>query len=81
MPLQLLVIAGPAGAGKSTFMRELAEGRLDPGIVKLLPSGAETWSRLTANDIDSRGRESLGLGHLKAAGLVVHYNTMRPFSR
>ncbi len=80
MPVQLLVIAGPAGAGKSTFMRELAEGRLDPPIAKMLPSGAETWPRLAANDLDSRGW-GLGLQRLKVASLVVHYNTMRPFSR
>jgi hypothetical protein len=76
----LLIVAGPAGAGKSTLMRELSEGRLSPEIVERLPAGAADWPRVIANDIESKGLCPLLRGG-KAAGLIVHYNTMRSFSR
>jgi hypothetical protein len=74
----LLVVAGPAGAGKSTFMRELTEGRLDRAILEALPAGAASWPRATANDIDARG---VGASFGDTTGFVVHYNTMRPYSK
>jgi hypothetical protein len=77
---QLLIIAGPAGAGKSTFMRELSQGRLSPEIAEELPAGSDSWPRITANDIDSRGFDCLS-PRSKGVGLVLHYNTMRPHSK
>jgi len=77
---QLLIIAGPAGAGKSTFMRELSQGRLSPEIAKELPAGSDSWPRITANDIDSKGLDHLS-PRSQGVGLVLHYNTMRPYSK
>ena len=80
MITQLLIVAGPAGAGKSTLMRELSEGRLSPEIVARLPAGAADWRRVTANDLESKGLRPFNQSE-KSLGLTVHYNTMRPFSR
>jgi hypothetical protein len=77
---ELLIVAGPAGAGKSTLMRELSGRSLNPQIVGRLPAGAADWPRVTANDLESSRPRSL-VRYGKAAGLTVHYNTMRPFSR
>jgi GTPase SAR1 family protein len=77
---RLLVVAGPAGAGKSTFMRLLADEHLTREIAEALPTGAGNWPRITANDIDAKG-VALLLRRLNGASLVLHYNTMRPYSR
>lgn len=61
-------------------MRELAEGRLDRVTAQALPPGAGDWPRLTANDIDAKGVDSL-LRRLNGGGLVLHYNTLRPYSK
>lgn len=72
----LLVIAGPAGAGKSTFIRALSEGYLDAEIASVLPRGAEGWPRMAASDIDLKRPQRM-LRRLNGTDLVLHYNTMR----
>jgi len=45
-----VLVAGPSGGGKSTFIRALTDGRLDPSIVATLPDGCERWRVVEANN-------------------------------
>ena len=77
----LLVVAGPPSSGKSTFLRDLASGRLPAEVTSALPAGAEDWaqtggSRLLRgspkSETDAEGREVW-------PGLALHYDMLRPF--
>lgn len=48
---QILLISGPTGAGKSTFLSCLESAKLDQQILKALPHGAADWSAAELNDI------------------------------
>lgn len=69
----ILLISGPSGGGKTTFLRQLAEGTLAPDILSRLPAGSRSWPVLEANDV-LKGRpvlESLPAG---TDGIALHYD-------
>ena len=75
---QLLVVAGPSGAGKATFMRALAGGELPAAIACRLPAGAGRW-------LQAKGTKILANGHPVAVGsplaaACLHYDILRPFA-
>jgi hypothetical protein len=48
----VLVVAGLSGSGKSTFVTQLAAGKLSRDIASRLPTGVETWMVLRASNRD-----------------------------
>jgi hypothetical protein len=62
-------------------MREFVEGRLPPGITTYLPQEARKWHSTSANDIAKRGLVRVAGRAGRGAGLVIHYDIMRPFSK
>jgi hypothetical protein len=65
----LLLVCGPGGSGKSTFIEQLRSGRLPPELRELLPAGAESWPRM-GSDRSERGLRMLR----KAEHLILHYD-------
>lgn len=81
--IRFLLVSGASGGGKSTFIRALAEGWLDPYIVSQLPSGCAYWPIIDVNDIHKEGLE-IGkvlesIGPEKCA--VLHYDISYIFRR
>jgi hypothetical protein len=78
----LLLIAGPSGAGKTTFMDQLAAGQLRAEIVARLPAGAGSWVQSSCKRfLQQTSKTHDAEGRLKPLpGLVLHYDIMRPHS-
>ena len=78
MNKDILLISGPSGGGKSTFLRCLASGKLDDAIHRQLPPDAASWEVVEANDIlkgDLSTEECRQL--LEASGrLCLHYDIL-----
>lgn len=72
----LLLVAGPSGAGKTTFARHLCAGTLPDELRSRLPAGAGDWDRIEGNRFVKRGtRPRLsGEGDQARRGLIVHYD-------
>lgn len=68
----LLLIAGPGGAGKSTFIDMLRSGRLPPHIGNLLPPGSQGWSHAGTKDLRTTDNKQFDSNHV---GLILHYCT------
>ena len=62
----LLVVAGPSGTGKTTFMRMLQAGELDPAVEAALPGGAREWPQFGHNRRDVP---------TTSGPFVLHYST------
>jgi len=77
----IFVIAGPSGSGKSTLMREFVLDRLPREISDYLPEAAKTWHRTSGNELSRKGLARVLGKHRGAAGIVVHYDIMRAYSR
>jgi hypothetical protein len=71
----LLLVAGPYGSGKSTFLSQLAADELPPEIQAVVPTGAEAWAQTSGRKIFARDADGAGSG---PSGLVLHYNLLRP---
>jgi hypothetical protein len=70
----LLLVAGPSGCGKSHFIDELKGGRTPTNIASRLPT-VEGWQQSSVKRLSS------GIDKLEAAaGLILHYDTMRPYA-
>lgn len=78
---QIVMIAGPSGSGKSTLMGEFVEDRLPAAISAQLPAEAKRWTRTTGNELTRKGLGEILRIKGKTAGLVVHYDIMRAYSR
>jgi hypothetical protein len=65
----LLLVAGPGGGGKSTFMRMVSAGTLPPELRRLLPDGVESWPQM-GTDRSRRGLRKL----MGAERIVLHYD-------
>jgi hypothetical protein len=69
----ILLISGPSGGGKTTFLRQLREGTLAPEILARLPADSGNRPVLEANDV-LKGKpvmESLPAG---TDGVALHYD-------
>ena len=72
----ILLISGPSGGGKSTFIRQLSEQTLAPEILARLPEHSGSWPVIEANDV-LKGNLSaevlLGID-TQPGGILVHYD-------
>jgi hypothetical protein len=71
-----LVVAGPSGAGKTTFLRQLAEGALPAELEALLPAGSRAWPVVCAGFPDQWRHlhpEAPGTTP-RLPGLAMHYD-------
>lgn len=75
---QLLVISGFAGAGKTTFMTQLAARQLPQEILDSLPAGADSWpqseGRRPVDDLAAILGSDTRTSRLP--GLVLHHDLM-----
>jgi hypothetical protein len=76
---QLVVVAGPQAAGKSTFMSHLALGRLPGELMSHIPPSAVSWVQTDAKRFLNRSSEThSAAGQPKALpGLIFHYSLIR----
>jgi hypothetical protein len=80
--LHAVIVAGPSGAGKTTFLTELRAGRLEADVRRHLPVGVEAWPHVDSCiprqwepflvDADCSSRTT---------GFVVHYDMTRHWNR
>lgn len=74
----LVVVTGASGAGKSTFLKVLASGKMQAEVKAMLPLRAETWIQYAAGQ---HQRWLPELAKLDARdtipGLVLHYDIRR----
>jgi hypothetical protein len=76
---QLVVVAGPQAAGKSTFMRQLALGHLPGELMRHVPADAVGWVHTDAKSFLNRTLETHSAAGLPKAlpGLIFHYSLIR----
>jgi|GEM_PF-1929155 len=75
MPTRILLIAGPAGSGKSTLIRQLRDGTLSPEIRARLPEASSEWEVVEANDVMKGDLPSDAFaGTLRKGGVLAHYD-------
>jgi hypothetical protein len=76
---QLIIVAGPQAAGKSTFMRQLASGHLPGEVLRHIPAGAVSWVHTDAKKFLNRTPETHSAAGLAKAlpGLIFHYSLIR----
>ena len=72
----LIVVAGLSSSGKSTFLRDLADKRLQPEILRELPSNADDWPQIEASQF-SKWLPNITSESGKTSGLVLHYDLNR----
>lgn len=75
-PLHLILVAGPSGGGKSTFIRQLAAKTLAPDIMACLPEQGGGWPTVEANNVlkGSLARETLLRDMCRTGEWLVHYD-------
>lgn len=69
----ILLISGPSGGGKSTFLRQLRDGTLVPEILARLPAGSGNWPVLEANDV-LKGKPVMETLLAATDGVALHYD-------
>jgi hypothetical protein len=62
-------------------MREFVYDRLPRDISDYLPADAKTWQRTSGNELSRKGLARVRAGRGRTAGLVIHYDIMRPYAR
>ncbi len=72
----LLLVAGPSGGGKTTFITQLVEGTLAPEIHGRLPERTAAWDRIEGNRFVKRGTKPVFSpgGTIAHRGLILHYD-------
>jgi hypothetical protein len=72
----LLLISGPSGGGKSTFIRQLAAKTLAPEILALMPEQETPWPVAEANNVlkGNLAKKSLREDMCRTAEWLVHYD-------
>jgi hypothetical protein len=68
-PEQVLLVAGPGGSGKSTFLRLLASNELPPELRRCLPADAGKWPMLMPRILRKESGRSL-----LPARFALHYD-------
>jgi hypothetical protein len=77
LPVAMLLVAGPSGAGKTTFLQCLKAGTLPLEIHGALPASAAEWHVVEANDFLKRNISVEPVVHqaARAGGLILHFDT------
>lgn len=74
-PKQILLVSGPSGGGKSTFIQQLAQGTLAPEILSLLPRDCAKWLLVESNDVLKGDLAEKSFEAVISAGsCVLHYD-------
>lgn len=74
----LLVLAGASGAGKSTFLEQLAGGSLSRDVRDRIPAGAENWMRLQSSGYKQwLPAITEAIRQKETPGIVLHYDMTR----
>lgn len=73
---KVMAVTGPSGAGKTTFISQLAAGALPAEIRSRLPVGIEDWPVFEANDCLKDGTKPADIQGAPDAleGLLIHYD-------
>lgn len=71
----ILIVSGPSGGGKSTFIRQLLDKTLDPEILALLPDVTD-WPIIEANDVlkGDLSTETIRDMTRPSPGWIAHYD-------
>ncbi|WP_162917178.1 hypothetical protein [Dongia deserti] len=73
--MHALIVAGPSGAGKTSFVREFRAGRVPAHIRRHLPQGAETWPQFCCSrheEWEAFVVETEAAGGIP--GFILHYD-------
>lgn len=72
----ILLVAGPSGAGKTTFVHLLCSGRLPPEQSNQWPGDVGNWDRIEGNRFVKRGThpQFSPASSQASLGLIVHYD-------
>jgi hypothetical protein len=62
-------------------MAEFVYDRLPQNISDYLPAEAKTWQRTSGNELSREGLARVRARRGRTAGIVVHYDIMRPFTK
>jgi hypothetical protein len=73
----LLIVAGPHGSGKTTFLRQLRSNELADEIRSLLPEEANLWIQTSLRKVFDES----SAGRIDEGGIALHYNILRPYIR
>lgn len=78
-PRRILLLSGPSGGGKSTFVQHLTAGRLPDTILAALPSGALDWpvvdvTNTMRREIASRGAADTLSRFPESRAVILHYD-------
>jgi hypothetical protein len=76
---EILLVAAPAGAGESAFIRQLRAGLLPKEIHELLPEDCAGWSYISERTPLAKRLSADLLSSRKPARLLIHYDLMRPY--
>jgi hypothetical protein len=75
-PPSILLVSGPSGGGKSTFIDQLKLGSLPSDMTSFLPTGISEWPIIEMNDL-MKGDLSLEMIRQvldTSAGCIAHYD-------
>ncbi len=74
--LHFLLVSGPSGGGKSTFIQQLTDGELPPDILSELPENCASWPVIEANNML---KDKVSLADVlemmgPSEGAILHYD-------
>lgn len=79
MSRRILLLSGPSGGGKSTFVQHLKDGWIPDDILGALPEGAASWPVIDITngmrrEIEAKGPAAVLARLTDAPSLILHYD-------